>query len=273
MTIFHPTDFSDASDAAFRHALRLAFELKTGLTIMHVGDRRDDWSGFPHVRETLAGWNLVDPDIPKQELEPLTGLRVKKIEAIGENPVDVMARFLDVHTVSMVVMATHGRTGMAAVRHPSVARALARKVRRPFLFVRQDMPGIIQPDGNIKLDHVLVPVDNEPDPQMAIDEVVRLTRQWNGAVGTLEALHVGNQPMRVSLNIPDLGDIVLNSVSRNGEPEQVIPAVAAENHADLIVMVYAGPDRLAEKWIGSTTEQVIRTAPCPVLALPEPRYE
>ena len=34
MTIFHPTDFSESSHTAFRHALRLAFELKTGLTII-----------------------------------------------------------------------------------------------------------------------------------------------------------------------------------------------------------------------------------------------
>lgn len=275
MTIFHPTDFSESSDTAFRHALRLAFELKTGLTIMHVGDGRknDDWSSFPHVRDTLVQWGLVDPGISQRELEPQTGLKVAKIEAHGGNPVDVMTHFVDNHEVSMVVMATHGRTGMAAVRHPSVARALARKVRRPFLFVRQGVPGFIMPDGQIKLNHVLVPVDIKPDPQLAIDQMVRFSGWWSGNVGTIEAVHVGDEAAQFSLFTPNLGETTLTSTFREGVPEQVIPALAADKKADLIVMVYGGPDRLAEKLNGSTTEQVMRMAPCPVLALPEPSYE
>lgn len=274
MTIFHPTDFSESSHTAFRHALRLAFELKMGLTIMHVGDggHHDNWSAFPHIRETLAGWNLVDPDIAPQDLERLTGLRVAKIEATGGNPVKVMTHYLDDHDVSMIVMATQGRTGMAAVTHPSVARELARRVKRPFLFVREGVPGFIMPDGQLKLDHVLIPVDDKPDPQLALDAVVRFTRQWEGTVGTLEALHVGDTSMRSTLFVPDLEGTTLKSTAREGQPEEVIPTVASDHKADLVVMVYAGPDRLAEKLTGSTTEQVMRAAPCPVLALPEPGY-
>ncbi|MEM9105077.1 MAG: universal stress protein [Pseudomonadota bacterium] len=274
MTIFHPTDFSDSSHTAFRHALRIAFELKMGLTIMHVGDgdHHDSWSAFPHIRETLAGWNLIDADISREDLEKLVGLRVAKIEATGSNPVDVMTHYLDEHDVNMIVMATQGRSGMAAVTHPSVARALARKVKRPFLFVRDGVPGFIMPDGHLKLDHVLVPVDDKPDPQLAIDAVVRLTKSWEGTVGTLEALHVGEGMMRSTLFVPELEGTVLKSTARTGDPEEVIPAVASDHKTDLIVMVYAGPDRLAEKLTGSTTEQVMRAAPCPVLALPEPGY-
>ena len=275
MTIFHPTDFSDSSHTAFRHALRIAFELKMGLTIMHVGDggHHDSWSAFPHIRETLAGWDLIDPDISREDLEKLSGLRVAKIEATGSNPVDVMSHYLDEHDVSMIVMATQGRSGMAAVTHPSVARALARKVKRPFLFVRDGVPGFIMPDGQLRLNHVLVPVDDKPDPQLAIDAVVRLTKSWDGTVGTLEALHVGDGMMRSTLFVPELEGTVLKSTARDGDPEEVIPAVASDHKTDLIVMVYAGPDRLAEKLTGSTTEQVMKAAPCPVLALPEPGYE
>ena len=275
MTIFHPTDFSEASSTAFEHALRLAFGFGTGLTIMHVGNARhhEDWSRFPHIRETLVRWNLVDPGMGPEELEPATGLRVAKIEATGSNPVDVLSHYLSDHDVSMVVMATHGRTGMAAMQHPSVARALARKIRKPFLFVREDMPGFVMPDGTMRLDRVLVPVDSEPDPQMAIDEVARLEHGLKTPVRVLEALHVGDRPLGFSLATPDLPQVVLNSISREGQPERVIPAVARESHADLIVMVYSGPETLSEKWLGSTTEQVVKAAPCPVLALPEPRYE
>lgn len=274
MTIFHPTDFSGSSHVAFTHALRIAYELQKDLTIMHVGggQPRDDWSRFPYVRETLSGWKLVDPDIGQSELEQLIGIRISKIEASGSNPTDVISRYLDEHDVSMVVMATQGRKGMAAMQHPSVARALARKIKRPFLFVRNGLSGFVAADGNIRLKHVLVPVDNEPDPQLAVDEVARLARDLNTRVTVLEALHVGERPLELPLGAPGLPDCDLRSEARPGHPEEVIPAVAEEHRADLIVMVYSGPGTLSEKWLGSTTEQVVRTAGCPVLALPAPEY-
>ncbi len=276
MTIFHPTDFSASSHVAFRHALRLAFGLGTGLTIMHVGDgrtSREDWSRFPHIRETLARWKLVDPDITQAELEPQTGLRISKIEATGRNPVEVMSHYLDEHDVSMVVMATHGRSGMAAMQHPSVAQALARRIHRPFLFVREGVPGFVMADGSLRFDHVLLPVDSEPDPQLAVDQVTWLERELAASVGVVQALHVGDGPLGFPLAPPDLANGALQSLSRSGRPEEVIPEIADENAADLIVMVYSGPASLSERWLGSTTEQVIRAAPCPVLALPAPRYE
>ena len=56
-SIFHPSDFSKASELAFAHALAIALIRKTELVIMHVRrGEREDWSAFPAVRKTLARW-------------------------------------------------------------------------------------------------------------------------------------------------------------------------------------------------------------------------
>lgn len=55
--------------------------------------------------------------------------------------------------------------------------------------------------------------------------------------------------------------------SEPGAPEQIIVDIAEKEEVDLIVMVthgYAGLERLL---LGSVTEKVIRSAPCPVLAI------
>ena len=57
------TDFSEASDEAFAHALALALAYKHHLYLLHVknpGGVRV--SSFPHVRETLARWGVIDAD-------------------------------------------------------------------------------------------------------------------------------------------------------------------------------------------------------------------
>ncbi len=65
-TIVHPTDFSEASAEAFAHALRIALAEKPTLTLLHVAEADEDseWTKFPHVRETLARWGLMDEKAP-----------------------------------------------------------------------------------------------------------------------------------------------------------------------------------------------------------------
>ena len=54
-SIFHPSDFSEASELAFAHALAFALIRQTQLVIMHARHgEREDWSQFPAVRRTLA---------------------------------------------------------------------------------------------------------------------------------------------------------------------------------------------------------------------------
>jgi nucleotide-binding universal stress UspA family protein len=56
-----------------------------------------------------------------------------------------------------------------------------------------------------------------------------------------------------------------------GEPAEAIQRVAAEQRCELIVMATHGEASLLHLMLGSTTERVIRTAPCPVLTTKLPR--
>ena len=48
-SIFYPSDFSQASEVAFAHALAIALIRKTELVILHAGrGRSDDWAQFRH---------------------------------------------------------------------------------------------------------------------------------------------------------------------------------------------------------------------------------
>jgi hypothetical protein len=61
-SILHATDFTVASELAFAHALKIALAGKTKLYLVHADpDSVDevDWSAFPGVRRTLAGWRVL----------------------------------------------------------------------------------------------------------------------------------------------------------------------------------------------------------------------
>ena len=55
-----------------------------------------------------------------------------------------------------------------------------------------------------------------------------------------------------------------------GKPRREIVAVAADWGADLIVLARHGSGNLRNTFMGSTSESVLRHAPCPVMVLPPP---
>ncbi len=56
-----------------------------------------------------------------------------------------------------------------------------------------------------------------------------------------------------------------------GEPAEAIQRVAGEQRCDLIVMATHGESSFLHLVLGSTTERVIRLAPCPVLTTKLPK--
>ena len=68
--IFHPSDFSEASEVAFAHALKIALVTGATLNVLHVADGGSaDWSDFPGVRDTLERWHLI-PEEESEECGP-----------------------------------------------------------------------------------------------------------------------------------------------------------------------------------------------------------
>lgn len=53
----------------------------------------------------------------------------------------------------------------------------------------------------------------------------------------------------------------------HGSPDRVIPQLAADKNADLIVMGTHGRTGLSRLALGSVAERVVQTAPCPVLTV------
>ena len=78
--VFHPSDFSPASERAFAHALKAALTAKAGLTILHVSQQREtEWMEFPGVRETLERWRLLPKNSQRSDVSKL-GIDVKKVK-------------------------------------------------------------------------------------------------------------------------------------------------------------------------------------------------
>jgi nucleotide-binding universal stress UspA family protein len=269
-SIMHPTDFSSSSEFAFDHALRIALSGKAKLHLLHVGHddpEFTDWTGFPGVRKTLTTWGLLPEGTEREDVAKQLGIYVSKIEMVDRGAVRGILRYLEQHPTDLVVLATHGRHGLPRWLQGSVAEPVARQSSASTLCIRQGARGFVLADtGEVRLRQVLVPVDHKPRPGPATEAAWQLAGLLGVGDAVLHLLYVGDADDMPAVTAP--GSAHVERHCRSGEVVGEILAAAAELEPDLIAMASAGRTGFLDEIRGSTTERVLRDAPCPVLVVP-----
>ena len=105
-TIVHPTDFSDGSAMAFAHALRIVLATRSTLYLVHVADSDSFDDGFPHIRQALSLWNLVNENETPEAVGKL-GIKVSKVGLEDDTPLGGLLNFLEVHIRPILLSSLH----------------------------------------------------------------------------------------------------------------------------------------------------------------------
>jgi nucleotide-binding universal stress UspA family protein len=269
-TIVHPTDFSDTSAVAFAHALRIALAMRGLLYLVHIAESEspDENDGFPHVRHMLARWRLMNESDQPEAVGKL-GIKVAKIGLKPHDPLRALLHFLKEHPSDLIVLATHGRDGVAHWLHGSIAEELSRTAKLPTLFLPPTARGFVdQNTGKLYLSQVLVPVDHSPPPTEALGTIREFVNSMKEQDAKIELLHVGGSAPLIPCAS---GGAIIPVALRTGDVVSTILKAADEQQADLIAMPTAGHQGFLDAVRGSTSERVLRHAPCPVLAIPAGR--
>ncbi len=268
-SVFHPSDFSAASENAFMHALALALVGKTEFTILHTGGAGDDWTGFPAVRATLERWGALQPGSPRSAVFEQLAVRIKKVRLESRKPVEAILHYLAKHPTDLIVLATEGRTGLPSWLQPSVAERVAERSRTNTLFVPDKARGFIsRQDGTLAIRRILVPVDQRPSPMPVLACTARIAGALAAPVEII-LVYVGNHSQLPGSVLPVIPGCTWRQEHREGEVVDELLKAAREHHVDLIAMATAGSEGILDALRGSVTQQVLRQAPCPLLAVPE----
>jgi len=142
-TILHPTDFSRPSEYAFQVACALARDYGAKLVVLHVD--------LPPVTigEVISS---LDPEEYKEKLwaefrrlEAMeAGIRDLRVETkfVEGNPAKEILNVAREIKPELVVMGTHGRTGLSRLLMGSVAEEIVRKSPFPVLTVKTPIPHV-----------------------------------------------------------------------------------------------------------------------------------
>lgn len=303
--ILVPLDGSPASEQAARLAISLARNNATQITVMQAVSDSDALWGAPY--DAVVGGNaeeLVQANVA--EATAYLGKVAKMMLDAGVSNVTVKAqRGAAAETISalasngydLIVMNTHGRSGLARTVLGSVAMAVVRSSHLPVLLVNNIQAVKDYADSDYLLDNILVPLDGSPLAELALPTAVKLAQANHGKLLLLKVLAekaetevyiahevgdnadgdsdyvLGNTELDDYRYLEDVADrcipagLAYITIACAGKPARDIVSSAIDHHCKLIAMTTharAGIRRITE---GSVTEAVIANSPIPVLAL------
>lgn len=148
MNVHHilcPYDFSSSSDVALKLAGSLARESAARLTVLHVEESPlaygAGFGGFvpPRPESSVAVQDL------RGALPTVEGVTaVQKV--VSGTPAEEIVRFADQNSVDLIVLGTHGRTGLARILMGSVAEAVVRRASCPVLACKSETESAVDTD-------------------------------------------------------------------------------------------------------------------------------
>jgi nucleotide-binding universal stress UspA family protein len=294
-SILCPIDFSDASAGALRYAAAVATHFGTRLIVLTVED--------PLLTEALdLGTGIMwTPSHSKRELAEFAakifgdahiGAGIEYEVAVGK-PASEILRVAREQSSDLIVVSTHGLTGMRKLFFGSTTERVLRETTTPVLVTPAHDPGPIRfEDGKQLLGRIIVPVDLTP----ASAHQIEVARGIAGALAVplilvhvveplrsrfAARLHVAGiegdrravaedalQELLASASYPGHAEALV----AHGDPAEEIAKVARDRQAGLVVMGLHGSPLLGPR-MGSVTYRMLCLSSTLVLALPPKRAE
>ena len=142
--ILFATDLSEPSLAAWPHATRMAHEFGADLCAVVVIEEPYALAGYENYSVLLEALRDVRPQVEKQ-LEEVTrnvpaSVRVKHVVLESPSPAKAILDQAKKEGSDLIVVATHGRSGLSHFLLGSVAEKLLRLSPIPVLVVRAQKP-------------------------------------------------------------------------------------------------------------------------------------
>jgi nucleotide-binding universal stress UspA family protein len=270
--ILCPVDFGELSAHALRHANLLAgcgdakvvaiyanwFEAPAYFTAGRVENlQRQYREALGEAERSLKAF--VDSTLGESGGK----VETRVVEAL---PADGILDMAASTGADLIVMGTHGRSGLNRWMLGSVTERILRESPIPLLTVRA------APRGPVR--RILSPVDGTEASRNAFRLAASLGACFDAEITALYVHETGSAPP-----VPDLCNLIpaesrqrcnIRDLVRHGDPAEEIVALASAEAFDLLVM--GSPHRRFFEGLvlGTTTLRAVRHAPCPVLTVSGP---
>jgi nucleotide-binding universal stress UspA family protein len=288
--ILCPIDLSDTSRYALDHARVLAQWYKAKITVLHVCNPIViPATDFAAVMTPVALTDAERQDARCQVIEFIGGEHTADMDVLidGGHAANAILAQASALPADLVVIGTHGFGGFEHLLLGSVTEKVLRKAACPVLTV----PPHARMTSSLPFKRLLCPVDFSEPSLAALELALSFAEEGDADLTILYVFErsadqepLTNRPIvapeylheveaeftaRLHALVPqNVGDSCRPQArTAHGKPYREILGIATEDQADLIVMGVHGRNALDLMLFGSTTNQVVRRATCPVLTL------
>ena len=292
-------DGSELAEVVFPYAKELAGRLDLDLIFLHVCNPEEHQLLPMHRAYVERAAEIIRRD--SEEVREKTGVQPggKAIEARGEvavgHPAEEILRYADENEIDLILIATHGRSGVRRWAMGSVADKVLRASKVPVWLVRAAIPEEIVYD-KWPSTTILVPLDGSELAESVLPHVEAVAKQRGAELVDVVLLTVCEPPVipsdypptmplgweehveremdkfrRVSeqylagveKRLKDVGLKVRSEVLM-GRPAEEIVDYASRNPFNLIVMATHGGSGLGRWAFGSVADKVLRVISSPI---------
>jgi nucleotide-binding universal stress UspA family protein len=296
--ILCPVDFSPPSRRALDYAIGIARWYGAKITALHVSPidvpvgEITPWGPGPTVQTTGLGAQALR-EMLARFVAAEAGQGVEIDTKVAEGPVaDEIATHSRLHDADLIVIGTHGRSGFRRLILGSVTETVLRTASCPVMTVPPAAPEAVPMAAGL-FKKILCPTDFSPASEHSVrwglafaqeaDAELLLLHAFEHTVGVedesfprsaLAAYRRDYQAWAVRRLHDQVPESAKNwcrvtELTRVGSAHREILQAAAEHACDLIVLGVGRHRDLADRIFGSTTQQVVRAAACPVLSVGE----
>jgi nucleotide-binding universal stress UspA family protein len=287
-TILVPLDGSPLSERAVPYAAALAKAIGTSVLLLSVREGNDGRvTRDPDLRRSiLAAEESHQREYLRGVAERMVGQGTAvETESLLGDPGDEILKAIEGLDPRLLVLATHGRSGLSRWRYGSVAGRLIREAPVPTFVIG---PEVLQDeDRTPAVKRILVPLDGSPLAEGALRPAVELAQSLHASIVLLRVVSWAAQPYLYGVpgvdvagldrEIQKAGEDYLQGtrqalgnaqqveiqVLRGSAAEALINYVRDEN-VDLVVMSSHSRSGLVRAVLGSVSDRVLQAA-APVL--------
>jgi nucleotide-binding universal stress UspA family protein len=284
-----PVDFSEAAYKAVDWAVSLSKQTGARIDLVHVIERR---RLFHDTKPSFLVWDRQVIAEGKRLLNATArkvtqgAVPVYKELRLG-NPSQEICEMAEARNSDLLVISTHGFTGLKHVVLGSTTEKVVRYAPCSVLVVRGR--GRSQ-KSEFNPKKILVPTDFSNRSTKALRYAVDFAKRFQAQLHVLHVVHglcaVGNNEIDKRLLDSDLkkagekelgilikalssSNVSAHTILRQGTAAREIAKTAKELGSDLILIASQGRTGWKRALIGSTTEEVVRRACCPVFVFRE----
>ena len=271
-----PLDLSPVSDSLLKWAGLFARTFSLPLEVLYA-----DWWEPPRYftegqiqrlsRQELEGENVLRSELEALAKSALGELGAYNVTVVEGYPAEQILRRAKELKTGLIVMGSHGRTGMARLRLGSVAEDVVRASRCPVMIVKPARES--GPAPSVK--NILCPINFTSLSRQSLEISSELANSFGARLWVAHATdHQETQLDEIHKRVCDWvpqevrGRCEVSEAVRKGNPAEQVVLMAQEYSADLVVMGAQHRPFLEFTTLGTTTERVMRHSLTSVMVIP-----